>query len=135
MPAIRVTNAITQNKRGDLKCACSTSSLRTAHSKPTVTQETKLPTIKLQPFSGGTEMRSRFLEQFETSIDNTPSVSNINKEVFLRRYLKSEPEHIRWYRSNRRNVRTWKNFQAWKGDKNRVIRADLDYLDALQPAQ
>jgi hypothetical protein len=29
----------------------------------------------------------------------------------------------------------WKNFQAWNGDKNRVIRADLDYLDALPPAQ
>jgi len=47
----------------------------------------KLPTIKLEPFSGDIESWPRFWEQFQSSVDTNPSVSQINKHVFLRGYL------------------------------------------------
>jgi hypothetical protein len=54
----------------------------------------KLPTIKLEPFSGDIELWPLFWEQFESSVDTNPSVSRINKHVFLRGYLEGEPKHL-----------------------------------------
>jgi hypothetical protein len=39
----------------------------------------KPPTIKLEPFSGDIESWPRFGEQFQSSVDTKPSVSQINK--------------------------------------------------------
>jgi hypothetical protein len=52
----------------------------------------KLPPIKLEPFSGDMESWSRFWEQFESSIDNNPHLSAVNKHIFLRSYLEGEPK-------------------------------------------
>ena len=50
----------------------------------------KLPTIKLQPFSGNTESWPRFWEQFQLSLDTKPSLLQINKHVFQRGYLEGK---------------------------------------------
>jgi hypothetical protein len=61
-------------------------------SRPPVTHTVKLPPLKLEPFAGDVETWARFWEQFESSIDQDPTLSTINKHVFLRGYLEGEPK-------------------------------------------
>jgi hypothetical protein len=61
--------------------------LNTVTSPSLATPTVKLPTIKLDPVTGNIEQWTRFWEQFDSSIDKNPSVSQINKHVFLRGYL------------------------------------------------
>jgi hypothetical protein len=83
----------------------------------------KLPPIKLEPFSGEVESWSRFWEQFESSIDNDPHLSAVNKHVFLRGYLEGEPKLLvegiavsaSTYEDTKRILR------ARYGDRNRII--------------
>jgi hypothetical protein len=56
----------------------------TLPSNTTIEPTIKLPTIKLEHFSGDIESWPRFLEHFQSSMDTTPSVSQINMHVFLR---------------------------------------------------
>jgi hypothetical protein len=95
----------------------------------------KLPPIKLQPFAGDVETWSRFWEQFESSIDNDPSLSTINKHVSLRGYLEGEPKMLvdgiaipaSTYEEKKKILHTR------YGDRNRIIQAHLDYLEELRP--
>lgn len=97
----------------------------------------RLPPIRLEPFSGDIETWARFWEQFEQSIDKDPSLSIINKHIFLRGYLEGEPKHLiegiaviaDTYEETKRIL------QARYGDKNRIIQAHLDYLEAIKPIQ
>ena len=54
----------------------------------------KLPPIKLEPFAWDVETWARFWEQFESSIDKDPTLSTVNKHVFLRGYLEGEPKML-----------------------------------------
>ena len=68
-------------------------------------------------------------------MDKTPSVSQINKRVFLRGYLEGEPKHLvdgiavteETYEETRRISHTK------YGDKIRIIQTHLDYLEELKP--
>jgi hypothetical protein len=57
--------------------------------RPPVTHSVKLPPIKLEPFAGDVETWAQFWEQF-LSIDKDPTLSTMNKHVFLRGYLGCE---------------------------------------------
>jgi hypothetical protein len=48
----------------------------------------RLPSIKLEQFSGDIETWARFWEQFTQFIDSDSSLSTINKHIFLQGYLK-----------------------------------------------
>jgi hypothetical protein len=95
----------------------------------------KLPTIKLEPFSGDIETWARFWEQFKQSVNNDPSLTTINKHIFLWGYLEGEPKHLvegiavvaETYEE------TKKILEARYGDKNRIIQAHLDYLEDVKP--
>jgi hypothetical protein len=103
---------------------------------PTPTVPTvKLPTIKLESFSGNIESWPRFWEQFQSSVDTNPSVSQINKHVFLRGYLEGEPKHlVGGIAVTADNYKETKCIlQAKYGDKNCIIQAHLDYLEDLKP--
>ena len=73
-------------------------------------------------------------EQFQLSVDTNPSVSQINKHVFLRGYLEGKPKHLvdgiavtaETYEETKLILHTK------YGDKNRIIRAHLDYLEDLK---
>ena len=95
----------------------------------------KLPTIKLEPFSGDIESWPRFWEQFQSSVDTNPSVSQTNKHVFLRGYLEGEPKHlVDGISVTADNYEETKRIlHAKYGDKNRIIQTHLDYLEDLQP--
>lgn len=97
----------------------------------------KLPAIKLEPFCGDIEMWSRFWEQFESTIDKDPSLSTVNKHVFLRGYLSGEPKLLVDGIPITANTyeETKKILLHRYGDNNRIIQAHLDYLDALKPVQ
>jgi len=58
--------------------------------RPPVTHSLKLPPLKLEPFAGDVETWARFWEQFVSSIDKDPTLSTVNKHVFLRGYLEGE---------------------------------------------
>ena len=85
------------------RLALSTSALNVLQSVPAasteVLQPIKLPTINLEPFTGEIEEWFSFWEQFQSSVDQNPAVSRINKHVFLRGYLEREP--CERYRGNR----------------------------------
>jgi hypothetical protein len=51
----------------------------------------KLPTIKLEPFSGDIESWSRFWEQFQSSVNTNLSVSQTSKHVFYEGTWKGNP--------------------------------------------
>ena len=95
----------------------------------------RLPPIKLEPFSGDIETWARFWEQFKQPIDNDPSLTTINKHIFLRGYLEDEPKQLvegiavvaETYEE------TKKILEASYGDKNRIIQAHLDYLEDVAP--
>jgi hypothetical protein len=54
----------------------------------------RLPPIKLEKFSGDTETLARFCAQFKQSTNKDPSLTTINKHIFLPRYLEGEPTHL-----------------------------------------
>jgi hypothetical protein len=87
--AVRKADRIIKDKRGE-SAPHTTGKLQITHSQPTVIQEIKLPTIKLEPFAGNIETWSRFWE-LESSVYKNQSVSTINKHVFLRGYLEGGP--------------------------------------------
>jgi hypothetical protein len=95
----------------------------------------RFPPIKLEPFSGDKETWARFWEQFKQSIDDDPSLTTINKHIFLQGYLEDEPKHLvegiavvaETYEE------TKKILEARYGDKNRIIQAHLDYLEDVKP--
>ena len=97
----------------------------------------RLPTIRLEPFSGDIETWARFWEQFESSIDRDASLSTINKHIFLRGYLEGEPKQLvegisimaETYEETKRIL------QTRYGDKNRIIQAHLDFLEDIRPVQ
>jgi hypothetical protein len=124
----------------DSKLSTSVSSIHLAPTPlpqcaPPVAPTITLPTIKLEPFSGDIESWQRFWEQFQSSVDTNPSVSQINKNVFLRGYLNGEPKHLvdgiaitaETYEETRRIL------HATYGDNNRIIHAHLDYLEDIKP--
>lgn len=100
-----------------------------------ITHSVKLPTVKLEPFSGDIEKWMRFWEQFSTSIDNDPSLSTVNKHIFLRGYLQAEPKQLvdgipvtaSTYEQ------TKKILISRYGDRNRIIQAHIDYLEDIRP--
>ena len=93
------------------------------------------PSIKIEPFSGDIKTWARFWEQFKQSIDNDPSLTTINKHIFLRGYLEDEPKHLvegiaviaETYEE------TKKILEARYGDKDRTIQAHLNYLEDVAP--
>jgi hypothetical protein len=95
----------------------------------------KLPSIKLETFSGDVESWPRFGEQFQSSVDTNHSVSQINKHVFLRGYLQGEPKHLVDGVAVTADTceETKRILNAKYGDKNRIIQAHLDYLEDLKP--
>ena len=75
------------------------------------------------------------LEQFQSSVDHNPSINTINKHVFLREYLESEPRDL-----VEGIIVTADAYEETKhiliarySDKNCIIQAHLDYLEALRP--
>jgi hypothetical protein len=134
--AVRKADRIINEKLGKIMPLTAGRSHAT-HSEPKIIQEVKLPTIKLEQFAGYIETWSRFWEHFETSVDKNPSVSPINKRVFLRRYLEAESKRlVDGIAVTEENYEQTKKFlMARCGDKNRIIQSHLDYLEALQPAQ
>jgi len=66
----------------------------TLPSHTTIAPTIKFPTLKLEPFSCDIVSWPRFWEQFQSSVDINPSVSQINKHVFLRGYLDGEAKHL-----------------------------------------
>ncbi|KAF8769850.1 Protein P like protein [Argiope bruennichi] len=97
----------------------------------------KLPTIKLEPFNGDVELWQSFWEQFQSSIDNNPNLSVIDKHVFLRGYLQDEPKRLVDGISIIADTyeATKKLLMDKYGDKNRIIQAHLDFLENLTPIQ
>jgi hypothetical protein len=97
----------------------------------------KLPPIKLEPFAGDVETWARFWEQFESSIDKDPTLSTVNKHVFLRGYLEGEPkmlvDGIAVTASAYEDTK--KILHARYGDKNRIIQAHSDYLEEVTPTR
>ncbi|KAJ4426982.1 hypothetical protein ANN_26781 [Periplaneta americana] len=106
----------------------------TAPTQPSITHSLRLPPINLEPFSGDIEIWARFWEQFESSIDKDPSLSTINKHIFLRGYLEDEPKQLvdgipviaETYEETKKILRTR------YGDKNRIIQAHLYYLEDVK---
>jgi hypothetical protein len=102
---------------------------------PSLHHSVKLPPIKLEPFSGEVEGWARFWEQFESSIDKDPSLSTVNKHLFLRGYLEGEPkilvEGIAVSASTYEDTKAI--LRARYGDQNRTIQAHLDYLEDITP--
>ena len=66
----------------DSRLSASMSTMRLATTKipshTTIAPTIKLPTNTLENFSGDIESWPRFLEQFQSSVDTNPSVSQIN---------------------------------------------------------
>ncbi|KAF8792718.1 hypothetical protein HNY73_004287 [Argiope bruennichi] len=95
----------------------------------------KLPTIKLEPFNGDVELWQSFWEQFQSSIDNNPNLSVIDKYVFLRGYSQDEPKRLVDGISIIADTyeATKKLLMDKYGDKNRIIQDHLDFLENLTP--
>jgi hypothetical protein len=68
-------------------------------------------------------------------IHNDPSLSTINKHIFLRGYLEQEPKHLAECIAVVAETyeETKKILEARYGDKNRIIQAHLDYLEDVKP--
>jgi hypothetical protein len=98
--------------------------------RPPLTHSVKLFPIKLEPFAGDLEMCSQFWEQFESSIYKDPTLTTINKHVFLRGYLESEPKLlvdgisvIATTYEETKNI-----LHALYVNKNRIIQAHLEEI-------
>lgn len=83
------------------------------------------------------ETWARFWEQFESSIDKDPTLSTVNKHVFLGGYLEGEPKMlVDGIAVNASAYEdTKKILHDCYGDKNRIIQAHLDYLEEVTPIQ
>ena len=134
--------ALLQAARGtEKRLALSTSALNVVQSVPAasteVLQPVKQPTIKLEPFAGDIEEWFRFWEQFQSSVDQNPVVSRINKHVFLRGYLEGEPKRlVDGIAVIADTYEETKKFLHLKyGDRSRIIQAHLDFLERLQPVR
>jgi hypothetical protein len=127
--AVRKADKIIKDKRGET-APHTTGKSQIPHSQPTVIQDIKLPTIKLESFAGDIETWSRFWNQFESSVDRNQCVSTINKHVFLRGYLEGEPNPLVGGIAVTEETyeQTKKILQTRYGDKNGFIQAHLDYL-------
>ena len=134
--ALRKADRIIKDKRGET-APHNIGKSQITQSQPTVIQEFKLPTIKLETFAGNIETWSRFWGQFESSVDRNQSLYPINKLVFLRGYLEGDTRRLvdGIAMTEETYEQTKKILHAWYGDKNRIIQAHLDYLEDLQPAQ
>ena len=99
--------------------------------RPPVTHSVKLPPIKLETFAGDVETWARSWEQFESSIDKDPTLSTVNKHVFLRGYLEGESKMLVDGIAVTDSVYedTKKILHDRYGDKNRTIQAHSDYLE------
>jgi hypothetical protein len=100
-----------------------------------VTHSVKLPPINLEPFAGDVETWARFWEQFESSLDKDPNLSNVNKHVFLRCYLEGETKVFvdGIFETASAYEDTKKILHDRYGDKNSIIQAHLDYLEEVAP--
>jgi len=98
--------------------------------RPPVTHSVKLPPIKLEPFAGDLETWAQFWEQSESSIDKDPTVSTVNKHVFLRGYLEGKTKMFVVGIAVTSLVYddTNKIIHDRYGD-NRIIKAQLHYLE------
>lgn len=100
-----------------------------------IIHKVKLPAIELEKFAGDIENWARFWEQFHSSVDNNPFLTNIDKHVYLRGYLEGEPKYLvdgipltaDAYEETRQVL------ISHYGNIDRIIQAHLDYLEALQP--
>ena len=101
----------------------------------TSSHSVKLPAIKLDTFKGAVETWARFWEQFRSSTDEDNSLSTINKHVFLRGYLEGEPKMLVEGTAITANTYedTKRNLLAKYGDLNRIIQAQLDFLENMPP--
>jgi len=77
----------------DSRLSASMSTMRLATTTLPIAPTIKLPTFELEQFSGDIQSWPRFWEQFQSSLETNPSVSQINKHVFLRGYFEGEPKH------------------------------------------
>jgi len=95
----------------------------------------KFPPVKLEPFAGDVERWAQFWEQFESSIDKDPTLSTVNKHVYLRRYLEGEPKMLVDGTAVTASAYedTKKILHDRYGDKNRIIQAHLDYIEEVTP--
>jgi hypothetical protein len=68
-------------------------------------------------------------------MDTNPSVSQINKHVFLRAYFEGGPKHVVYgiAVSAETYEKTKRILHTKYGDKNRIIQAQLDYIEDLKP--
>lgn len=96
---------------------------------------TRLPPIKLKPFSGDTETWAPFWAKFQQSINNDPSLTTINKHIFLRGYLMGERKHLVEGIAvvTETFEETKKILEAHYSDKNRIIQAHLDCPEDTKP--
>ena len=90
-------------------------------------------TIKLERYSGDIETWARFWQQFKQSIDDDPSLTTINKHIFLWGYLEREPKHLVQGIAvvAVRYEETKKILEARYGAKIRIIQAHLFYLEDI----
>jgi hypothetical protein len=93
----------------------------------------KLSTIKLEHSSGDIQSWQRFWEQFQSSVDTNPSVSQINKYVFLRGYLEGEHKHLvdGIAVTPETYDETEHILHAKYGDKNRIIQVNLELTNTI----
>ena len=93
----------------------------------------KLPTIKLQSFTGEIESWPSFWEQFESSVDKNPSLCAVNKHVLLRGYLEGEPKRLvdGIAVTGETYEQTKEILKSRYGDNHRIIQSHLDYRDNL----
>ncbi len=99
--------------------------------------KTRLPTLIIEPFRGDISLWLRFWEQFSASIDSNPSISTIDKHVFLRSYLRDEPQRLTSGIAITADSYedTKKILHLKYGDENQIIQAHVDYLENLPPAR
>ena len=62
--------------------------------EPHGTPETRLPTIKLKPFTGKREEWFEFIELFSAAVDTASSATNVQKFSYLKSLLEGEPSKI-----------------------------------------
>ena len=95
----------------------------------------KLPPVKIETFAGDVETWTRFWERFESSIDKDPTLSTVNKHVFLRGYLEVETKMLVDGIAATASAYedTKKILHDRYGDKNRIIQAHLNYLEEVTP--
>lgn len=122
-------------RRTEADLASTSLTYPTGQTQSTFVPEVRLPTLKLEPFRGDIESWYRFWEQFESSVDKNPCVSDINKHVFLRGYLEGEPKFLvdGIAITGETYGQTKQILHSRYGDKNRIIQAHIDYLEGLKP--